>query len=151
MTELLEELNQSIFGGADFVFTERTKENGEKEIIGGGYKLESILLKGGTPAMTSYNTSNQMGGKVSSPLESLAIPAGLFYINMRVPKNKDKEKKEDYENHYQDHKMISDDVFDKLFDLVEVDKKRQRKTRKNVSSTDKFKTHKTKIKTRKHK
>jgi len=143
MTELSEELNQSIFGGADFVFTERTKENGEKEIIGGGYKLESAFLKGGTPVMTSYNTSNQMGGKVSSPLESLAIPAGLFYINMRVPKNKEnKEKKEGYENHYQEHKMLSDDVFDKLFDLVEVDKKRKRKTRKSVSSKDKVKTRK---------
>jgi len=45
--------------------------------------------------------------------------------------------------------MLSDDVFDKLFDLVEVDKKHKRKTRKSVSSKDKLKTHK--VKTRKHK
>lgn len=148
MSELSEELNEeenTIFGGSEFVFTEKIGGNGKKEIIGGGYKLESSFLEGGNPVMTSYNSKNQNGGKVSSPLESLAVPAGLFYINMRVPKNKnkDKEKKEHY---YEEHKTISDDIFDKLFDLVELDKKRKRKTRRNTVSLKHDK-----IKTRKHK
>jgi hypothetical protein len=138
--------NESIFGGAEFVFTEITKDDGKKEIVGGGYKLESFLLEGGMSPMTSYNTKNQSGGKVSSPLESLAVPAGLFYINMRVPKKKSvKDNEKEHEHYFQEHKMLSDDVFDKLFNLVEVDKKRQRKTRKGVSLKH------SKAKTRKHK
>ena len=141
----LDEADEQIFGGAEFVFTEIIKDDGQKEIVGGGYKLESFLLEGGMSPMTSYNTKNQSGGKVSSPLESLAVPAGLFYINMRVPKKKsEKEDKDnDNEHYFKDHKMLSDDIFDKLFNLVEVDKKRQRKTRiKHNNSKCKSKTRK---------
>jgi hypothetical protein len=36
--------------------------------------------------------------------------------------------------------MLSDDMVDKLFGLVEADKKRQRKTRKHIGKLDKKKT-----------
>jgi hypothetical protein len=101
------------FSGGDFVFT----QDGGGNIVGGGYKINSDLFK---------QTLSQTGGKATSPFENLAVPAGLFYVNMRVPKNESEKKT----HHYQEHEMLSDDVFDKLFGLVEIDKKRKRKTRK---------------------
>jgi hypothetical protein len=127
-----------LLNNGDFVFMQRTGGNGQTEIIGGGYKINSFLLQGGICPMTTYNTNDQMGGKVSSSFENLAVPAGLFYVNMRFPK-KDSEKQEQF---YQKHDTISDDMIDKLFGLVEADKKRKRKTRKYSTKLDKTKTRK---------
>ncbi len=121
--------NSEIFSENDFTFTQTTDDNGVKTIIGGGYKINSLFLQGGTSIMKTINTelTSQNGGKVSSPFENLAVPAGLFYVNMRVPKNNiERESTE----HYKRHETISDDMIDKLYSLVEVDKKRKRKTRK---------------------
>ena len=127
-----------LFGAGDFVFTTRTGGDGNTEILGGGYKVNSMFLQGGIPPMTTFNTNDQTqtGGKVSSPFESLAVPAGLFYVNMRVPK-KDTDKSEHY---YKQHEVLSDDMVDKLFGLVEADKKRKRKTRKQTNKLHKNKT-----------
>lgn len=137
--------NEEIFDGGDFVFTQRTGEDGKIEIVGGGYKINSTSLRNGTPIMTTYNGDEYTGGKVSSPFENLAVPAGLFYINTRVFK-KDTEKQNNH--HYKSHETISDDMIDKLYSLVEVDKKRKRKTRKFVrkqhNKLDKTKTRKLK-------
>lgn len=133
-----------LFNGGDFVFMQQTDKNGEKQILGGGYKIDSFLLNNGISPMTTYNTNDQTGGKVSSSFENLAVPAGLFYVNMRFPK-KDSEKREEF---YQKHETISDDIVDKLFGLVEADKKRNRKTRKFVRKNS---TKLDKTKTRKHK
>ena len=74
--------------------------------------------------------------------ENLAVPAGLFYINQRVPKvDLDTDKKD---HHYKQHEMLSDDMVDKLFGLVEADKKRKRTTRKQFGKLDKTKTDKKK-------
>ena len=121
----------NIFDGDDFVFT--TKGG---EFVGGGYKIKSFFLQGGESPMVTINTGDQAGGKVSSPFENLAVPAGLFYVNMRVPK-KDTDKNEHY---YKQHEVLSDDMVDKLFGLVEADKKRKRKTRKHTNKLDKNKT-----------
>jgi hypothetical protein len=89
--------------------------------------------------MTTFNNpeeGGQDGGKVSSPFENLAVPAGLFYINQRSKRHDDDIKN----NHYKQHESLSDDMIDKLFGLVEVDKKRKRKTRKHNKKTDKRKT-----------
>ena len=127
-----------MFGGDDFVFTETTTPEGEKKIIGGGYKINSMFLQGGNPIITTINSNNQQnGGKVSSPFENLAVPAGLFYVNMRVPK---KDVNRESQHYYKSHEIISDDMIDKLYSLIEVDKKRKRKTRKHHNKTDKTKT-----------
>ena len=110
--------NEEIFDGGDFVFTQRTGEDGKIEIVGGGYKINSTSLRNGTPIMTTYNGDEYTGGKVSSPFENLAVPAGLFYINTRVFK-KDTEKQNNH--HYKSHETISDDMIDKLYSLVEVE------------------------------
>jgi hypothetical protein len=131
-----EEEFDNIFGGDEFVFT--TKGG---EVVGGGYKIKSFFLQGGESPMVTMNTSDQNGGKVSSPFENLAVPAGLFYVNMRVPK---KYVDRDSEEHYKPHETISDDMIDKLYSLVEVDKKRKRKTRKHHIKQDKTKTRRVK-------
>ena len=126
------------FGKEEFVLIEKINKNGEKEYVGGGYKFNSFLMQNGTPALTTFNTSEQQGGKVSSPFENLAIPAGLFYINQPIAKNPTNKE----EQYYKNHEPISDDIMDKLFGLVEANKKQSRKTRKRISKTDKHKTRK---------
>ena len=145
--------NNDLFNGGDFVFNRMIDEKtGESTIVGGGYKINSFFLQGGIPAMTTLNSPQQTdgkvtdgkvtdgkgtdgnitGGKVSSPFENLAVPAGLFYINQRVPKN-DLYKPD---HHYKEHEMLSDDMIDKLFGLVEADNKKKRKSRKHINKSD---------------
>jgi hypothetical protein len=140
MTDNNEEIltGVNIFDGGEFVFT----QNEEGEVVGGGYNINSFFLQGGMAPMTTLNTSmEQNGGKVSSPFETLAVPAGLFYVNTRIPK---KHHENDSEKHYKPHETISDDMIDKLYALVEVDKKRKRKTRKHHTKPDKTKTRRLK-------
>jgi hypothetical protein len=132
------EQTESIFGGEDFVVMEKRRGDGEMEYMSGGYKINSFFLKAGMPALTTFNNEEQKGGKVSSPFENLAVPAGLFYINQRIPKNADF--KQDV--HYKEHDTISDDMIDKLFGLVEANKKQKRKTRKHIIKQDKRKSRK---------
>jgi hypothetical protein len=136
--EILTGGNINIFDGSEFVFT----QNAGGEVVGGGYKINSFFLQGGMAPMTTLNTPmEQNGGKVSSPFETLAVPAGLFYVNTRVPK---KHSENDSEYNYKPHQTISDDMIDKLYALVEVDKKRKRKTRKHHTKLDKTKTRRLK-------
>ena len=132
-----------ILGGNEFVFTRKVGADGEAEFIGGGYKVNSYFLKAGSsPIKTINHEYKQNGGKVSSPFENLAIPAGIFYINQRVKKLDS----ENNNNHYKKHEMLPDEIFDKLFGLVEFDKKRKRKTRKFIKKVKHTnnKTHKQK-------
>ena len=128
------------FEDDDFVINRDTNGN----IIGGGYKINtSYFSQHGTPAMTTYNEYEQTGGKVSSPFENLAVPAGLFYVNMRIPKNYSSA----IEDKYTTHQTASDDLIDNLYALVEIDKKKKRKTRKHYNNTiksNKYKTRKQK-------
>ena len=132
-----EEKLGEILGNDEFVFTQQIDEDGNRQIMGGGYKVNSFFLQGGIPALTQIKSSNkgQDGGKVSSPFDNLAVPAGIFYINQRIPK-----KDCDTNNYYKKHETASDDMIDKLFGLVEADKKRKRKTRRNVSKPHKRQT-----------
>jgi hypothetical protein len=142
--------DDTIFNNEDFVLMKKKNEDGTEEIIGGGYKIQSFFMENGKPILTTFNDNNteltndgkekQQGGKVSTPFENLAVPAGLFYINQRVPTNKKEKEKEHY---YENHEVISDTIMDKLFGLVEYNKKQQRKTRKQkTKNTNKQKSRK---------
>lgn len=143
--------DKSIFNNEDFVLMKQKNDDGTEEIIGGGYKIKSFFMENGEPILTTFNEESeteldgkkkgQQGGKVSSPFENLAVPAGLFYINQRVSTNKNQK---DNEHYYKKHEVISDDIMDKLFGLVEYNKKQQRKTRKQKPKNA------TKQKSRKH-
>jgi hypothetical protein len=142
---MTETMNNDIelFEGGDFVFSE---QNGV--FVGGGYKIKTEFLESGMPIMTTMNDDETLIGgagkqvsstKVSSPFENLAVPAGLFFINSRVPKANMRQMD-------LPHQTISDDIMDKLYSLVEVHKK-QRKTRKH----NKALINQSNRKTRRHK
>ena len=137
--------NETMFGGDDFVFTRNIDpKTGDSIIIGGGYKVNSFFLKDGMPIITTFNNLEQSGGsdKVSSFFENLAVPAGLFYINQQHPKDYVHNEKDKTKYNYNKHETISDDMIDKLFGLIEVNKKQQRKTRKHVGKSKNNKTRK---------
>ena len=120
--------DNELLGSNDFVFMQKVDKNGEKEFIGGGYKVNSFFLNSDESPMTTINKNNQDGGKVSSPFDNLAVPAGIFYINQRITKTNTENK------NYKNHEMLPDDIMDKLVNLVEIDKKRKRKSRKNIKT-----------------
>lgn len=104
-----------------------------------GYSINSILLQNGMSPMKTFNTSKQIGGdKISSDFEELAVPSGLSYI----PQKKSSSNFDLYSGGYSknnpadQHDVLSDDIYDKLFGLVEYDKKQRRKTRKHRLDID---------------
>ena len=134
MTNTEDTLNSSLFDGGEFVLM----QNDDKEIVGGGYKINSFFLKEGKSPITTYNNPNQNGDQVSCQFENFAVPAGLFLL--RLPNNN--KHIETQQQYYQPHEMASDDLIDKLFGLVETKKRDQRKTRKHSAKSNKTKTRK---------
>jgi hypothetical protein len=126
-----------LLDGNEFVFTQIQNPDGTKSFVGGGFKVNSFFLQDNVPVMATLNESKQTGGKVSSPFENLAVPAGLFYINQKIPKNELPSNPT-----FESKKMLPDDIMDKLFGLVEIDKKQKRKTRKHIPKLDKKKSRK---------
>jgi len=119
----------SYFTGEDLVFY---KEN--NQIMSGGYSIDSILLKEGIAPMTTFNDSLSGGRKekVSNLFENLAVPAGLLYIQQKPKFN---------EHNYDescDHCVLSDDIHDKLFALIELHKPKKQKTKKMVPRKSKL-------------
>ena len=126
-------------------------KNSAGDIMSGGYNVESHMLQKGISPMQTFNLS-QNGGKddkVSSSFENLAIPAGLYYITQPKSKNN---KYKDQKTYNKEHTPLSDDIFDKLFEMIEYDDKRKRKTKKQQIHIDhNSKSNKTKQnKTKKH-
>lgn len=105
-----------------------------------GYSINSILLQNGMSPMKTFNTSKQIGGdNISGDFEDLAVPSGLSFFPKKKSSNLDFDlfsggysKK----NPADQHDVLSDDIYDKLFGLVEYDKKQRRKTRKHRSDIE---------------
>ena len=104
-------------------------KNHDGAIMSGGYNVHSHMLQKGISPMQTFNISQNGGtdNKVSSSFENLAVPAGLYYITQPKSKN-DKYKSQEHYN--KEHVPISDDIFDKLFEMIQYDNKNKRKTRK---------------------
>jgi hypothetical protein len=124
----------SFFSADDLIFYKE-----DEQIKSGGYAIKSALLNDNISPMTTMNilaaSTGGGGEKVSTPFENLAVPAGLFFINQKVPKNYTEE-------HWKKHEAISDDIYDKLFDLIRMDDKKKRKTKKHSLNTKHKKTRK---------
>jgi hypothetical protein len=73
--------------------------------------------------------------KVSNGFENLAVPVGLYYISHPQTKSKHKQ------IHDEEHTPLSDDIFDKLYEMIEYNDKNKRKTKKQILNIDK--KHKT--------
>lgn len=113
------------------------KEGGQIKSV--GYSINSILLQNGMPPMKTFNTSKQIGGEtISSDFEELAVPSGLSYISQKkTSSDLDLFSGGSLKNNHSDqHDVLSDDIYDKLFGLVEYDKKQKRKTRKHSLDID---------------
>jgi hypothetical protein len=134
---------------SELVFTQQiNEETGEHVFVGGGYKVNSFFLQKGISPMTTYNINHgdnsennddndgvsQKGG--TNSFENLAVPAGLFYINQKYSNNN---LNNGFDN-YKQHEMLPDDIFDKLFTLIEYDKKQKRKSKKNLRKIKNKKT-----------
>ena len=103
--------------------------NEDGKIKSGGYSVESALLNQGT---LFHEPLFQEGGKrVSTPFDNLTVPVGVFYLSQKFPKH-------DEGLHYKEHTPISDDLYDKLFELASFHKgKAERKTKKRILSKKK--------------
>ncbi len=121
-----------------------------ESVMSGGYKLNSIFLQNGVSPMQTNNINNEkkrnkglesdsgsgsekslsLDKEVSSLFNDLVIPVGLFFNNSKAfPENKVPFKE------YEEHTMLSDDIFDKLFKMVEYDSRKNKfsKTKKMKS------------------
>jgi hypothetical protein len=121
----------SYIGASDLVF------NNSDGIYGGGFNVQSIMMKSGISPIMTLNSSNlQNGGtneKVSDIFGGLAIPAYAYYNNFQIGG------KHDYrlnENNSDEDDIIDDDLHDKLLELMrnqdnDIKQNKKRLTRKN--------------------
>jgi hypothetical protein len=137
--------NIQVFKEDDFVYTAGKGENGENTIFAGGFEVGSLFLKGGMSPIVTLNQDDGKQTNVSTPFEYFVVPAGLFYINTEC-----KIKEQDIK--YQSHNTIDDDLYNKLFTLIQEPKKikakKTRSARGELKDTIELKKHK---KTRKQK
>lgn len=133
-----------IFNNNDLIMYEK-----DGKIMSGGYAVNSILMNSGMAPLNSYHYggskslersiersierskegTNEEESKDISPFDNLAVPVGIFYINSDYIKS-------DYEkpntNTYEQRYMLSDDIYDKLFELASFKQSKNTKNRKNT-------------------
>jgi hypothetical protein len=108
----------SYIDGNDLVFY----GGSDNQIYSGGFSVNSIMMKSGISPFTTLNDINgqniQNGGNVSDLFKNLVVPSWLvsqsnnFSGGSRHMKNLDEES--------DNEEVISDDLHDKLLDLVTV-------------------------------
>ena len=135
--------------------------------MSGGYSLNSGLLHQGISPMKTINTieQTQMAGavdgaekereaKVSDIFSNLAIPTGLYLMNQKPLYNSNINMNNKLSQNLNEHSMISDDIYDKLFNLVQLDeenKKKYNKTKKHKHDDNSSQSTKKQRHTRKRK
>jgi hypothetical protein len=137
MNYLNENDNYKLDGG-DLVFY----SDSNNDIYSGGFSINSIMMKGGISPFTTLNKMNgQTGGNVSDLFKDLVVPTWLVsqeYKSTGGTKQNNKDSDEDSED-----EIISDDLHDKLIDLVTVSdadiksKKKQTRRFKNKAVKNK--------------
>ena len=108
-------------------------KDGDK-YIGGGYTIESYLLNNEQSPITTVNISqdggyNNKSEKFSDLFDNLVVPAGLF-INYQKPNKTQLDG-------YEEHTMLSDDIYDKLFGLIQMPTKKNTTRRKKTTIKNK--------------
>ena len=116
-------------GANEFIFY-RDKEG--DIIYTGGFNVNSILMKQGISPIMTLNQPNQSGGSVGDIFNNLAVPNwALSYNKQGGTREKAKDAAEDEE----EAEVISDDLHDKLLNMIKVEniksKKGKPKTHKN--------------------
>jgi hypothetical protein len=111
-------------------------KNPDGNIMSGGYSVESRMLDEGVSPMRTLNFEQnggkeKNGTKVSGEFENLAVPAGLYYISQSQTKAKE------LCNYNKEHTPLPDDIFDKLYEMIEYHDKKKRKTKKQPLNIEK--------------
>ena len=142
----------SYIGANDLVFN-NNKVDG---IFGGGFSVNSIMMKNGMSPIMTLNTNGQKGtgsqkggsteNKVSDMFGGLAVPAYAYYNNGGSASKSNSYKNRENNSDSEDD-VIDDDLHDKLLGLVkehesrltqeERKMKKTRKNRKNKNTTTK--------------
>jgi len=131
-------MTTNILDTDELVLRTTLDDQGNTKFIGGGFNINSYFLNDRISAITTFNNNEQNNDTVASLFQNLAVPAGLFYINQKIPKNNISNE----EYYYKQHTTASDDMIDKLLSLVETNKKQKRKTKKLTNKFTKSKTKK---------
>ena len=134
----------SYIGANDLVFN-NNKIDG---IFGGGFSVNSIMMKGGISPIMTLNSNTQNGGsigKVSDIFGGLAVPAYAYHSGGFTSKNNS------YKGNDSDSEddVIDDDLHDKLLGLVKEhesiltqNERKKKRTRKHIGKNKKGNTRK---------
>jgi hypothetical protein len=131
-------LDGNTLDGDDLVFY----SDSNNEIYSGGFSINSIMMKGGISPFTTLNKMNgQTGGNVSDLFKDLVVPTWLVSQEYKATGGKKQNNKDSDED--SEDEIISDDLHDKLIDLVTVSdadiksKKKQTRRFKNKAVKNK--------------
>jgi hypothetical protein len=144
------------FGADDLVMFQ---EGGK--VMSGGYRVNSLLMKGGKSPITSYFKGGSLerrndsdsdkeedlndiadsreDNKNKDPFNNLAVPAGILLI-VQQPSQSEYEKKSYANNKSQNCDMLSDDIYDKLFEYASfkgTNKQKNKGTNKKITRNNK--------------
>jgi hypothetical protein len=136
-------------GADELVFNNDIKEG----IHSGGFSVKSIMMKAGmSPIMTVNNQNSHIGGgfdKVSDLFNDLVIPNWTLSYNNHLVGGKYKEPEHNESD--EEDEVVSDELHDKLLELVKehnviAKKLKKKKTRKVKNITKKGETKKRSVK-----
>lgn len=102
---------------------------GDNKIMGGGFQINSSMLREGISPMSTINSNNKVGGKVSDIFHNLAVPSFLYM----KPDNRGGRSKE--ENNKDE--MLSEDIHEHFLELMKTPiskKSNNAHTRKKTSA-----------------
>ena len=142
----------SFMGANDLVFN----KNGGSGIFGGGFSVNSIMMRQDiSPIMTLNNNNVKTGGglgQVSDIFSGLAVPAYAYHNNYQNGGSKINS----YKNHNEDDSesdddVIDDDLHDKLLGLVKEHESRLTQNERKKKRTRKHNGKSRKANTRKNK
>ena len=147
--------NNDVFGPDELV----VYKEGDK-IMSGGYMVKSLLMKGGKSPITSYfkggtlesgihdnsdsdsdlEKKEKMETKGKDPFLNLAVPAGIMLI-VQQPNQSEYEKKSYANENYRNCDMLSDDIYDKLFEFASFKGTNKQKRKDNGTKDKKTSRH----------
>lgn len=122
--------------GADELVFNNDIDNG---IHSGGFSINSIMMKAGmSPIMTLNNNDSMTGGanKVSDLFNDLVVPNWALTYNNRIIGGKYKEVQHNDDSE-SDDEVISDDLHDKLLDLVREHNVKSKENKKKITRRNK--------------
>jgi hypothetical protein len=116
-----------VFDENDFVMCTDAKTG---TVLSAGYSIESKFLNDGNIMSPITTLNNNDNNDFSNIYQNLAIPAGLSYINYPNRKSNDPDLSNEL---YTFKEPISDDIFDRLFNLITKTKLKDKKYTKKQS------------------